>query len=70
MGWRRCRGSRRCWSKPTNEALPGLLGAELDEGGAAEGEAEQVGHDVVDDHGHDRQDEPDQALGGGEFILR
>ena len=49
--------------KPTNESLPGLLGAELDEGRAAHGEAEHVGHDVVDDHRHDRQDEPDQALG-------
>ena len=45
-----------------DEALPGLLGAELDERGAAEEEAEHVGHHVVQYDHHDRDDEPNQAL--------
>jgi hypothetical protein len=41
---------------------PGLLGAQLDERGLAEEESEHVGHDVVDDHHQDGQDEPDERL--------
>ncbi|KAJ8104906.1 hypothetical protein OPT61_g10502 [Boeremia exigua] len=44
------------------EALPGLLGGDLDQLVAAKGDAAEVGEDVVgDDHG-DGQDEPDEAL--------
>ena len=46
----------------SDEALPGLLWAELDEGGAAHREAKHVRHDVVDDDHHDWHDEPDEAL--------
>ena len=45
-----------------DEPLPGLLGAELDERGAAHKEAEHVGHHVVDNHHHDGHDEPDKTL--------
>ena len=45
-----------------DEALPGLLGAELDERGPAHEEAEEVRHDVVDDHHHDGHDEPNETL--------
>jgi hypothetical protein len=45
-----------------DEALPGLLGGELDEGRAAKEEADEVGGDVVDDdEGHGEQ-EPEDAL--------
>ena len=45
-----------------DEALPRLLGAELDEARPPHEEAEHVGHDVVDDHHHDGHDEPDEPL--------
>ena len=45
-----------------DEALPRLLGAELDEARPPHEEAEHVGHDVVDDNHHDGQDVPDEAL--------
>ena len=45
-----------------DEPLPGLLGAELDERGPAHEEAEEVRHDVVDDHHHDGHDEPNESL--------
>ena len=38
--------------------LPGLFRAEFNEGGPSEAETEHVGHDVVDDHHHDRHYEP------------
>ena len=47
---------------PAQVTLPGLFGAQLDEGSPAEEEPEHVGHDVVDDHHHDGKDEVDQAL--------
>lgn len=45
-----------------HEALPGLLGAELDQRRLAEEEAKHVGHDVVADNHGDGHDEPDHAL--------
>ena len=41
--------------------LPCLLGAELDERGAAHEEPKHVGHHVVNHHHQDRHNEPDQA---------
>ena len=41
--------------------LPSLLGTELDEGSLAHEEPEHVGHNVVDDHRHHGDDEPNQA---------
>ena len=46
----------------SDESFPGFLRTQLDQGGAPHGEAEHVGHDVVDDHHHDGQDEVNQAL--------
>ena len=45
-----------------DESFPGFLRTQLDQGGAPHGEAEHVGHDVVDDHHHDGHDEPDEPL--------
>ena len=55
-------GSKRPGACPTNEPLPCLLWTELDEWSPAHGEAEHVGRDVVSDHHHDWQDEPDHTL--------
>lgn len=46
----------------TDEALPGLFGAQLDQGGLAQKEAEHVGHDVIHDNHQDGQDEPNETL--------
>ena len=46
----------------SDESFPGFLRTQLDQGGAPHGEAEHVGHDVVDDHHHDGHDEPDEPL--------
>ena len=46
----------------SDESFPGFLRTQLDQGGASHGEAEHVGHDVVDDHHHDGHDEPDEPL--------
>ena len=43
-------------------SLPCLFGAEFDERSPTQKEAEHVGHDVVDDHHHDGQDEVNQTL--------
>ncbi len=48
--------------RSSDESLPGLFGAELDERRLAEEEAEHVGHHVVHHHHQDGQDEPDQSL--------
>ncbi|KAJ8126312.1 hypothetical protein O1611_g7326 [Lasiodiplodia mahajangana] len=45
-----------------DEALDGLLGRELDQLGAAEGDAADVGEDVVADDERCGQEEPDHAL--------
>ena len=45
-----------------DEALPRLLGAELDEARPPHEKAEHVGHDVVDHDHHDREDVPDEAF--------
>ena len=47
---------------PSNETLPRLLWAQLDQRGPPHCEAKHVGHDVVDDDHHDGHDEPDEAL--------
>ena len=51
-----------CGEPPSNEPLPRLLWAQLDQRGPAHREAKHVGHDVVDDHHHDGHDEPDEPL--------
>ena len=45
-----------------DEALDGFLGGELDELGAAEGDAADVGEDVVGDDEADGEEEPDHAF--------
>jgi len=45
-----------------DEALDCLLGGQLDQLGAAESDAADVGEDVVSDDQRGRQEEPDQAL--------
>ena len=55
-------GHEHCADAAAYEPLPGLLGADLDEGSAAHKEAEHVGHNVVDDHHHEGHDEPDETL--------
>ena len=45
-----------------DEALPGLLGRQLDQPGASKKKAEHVGHDVIADDERDGQQEPDEAL--------
>ena len=49
-------------SKPTYEALPGLLWRQLYEPGPAKEEAKEVGADVVAVDERDREQEPDEAL--------
>ena len=51
-----------CGESPSNETLPRLLWAQLDQRGPPHREAKHVGHDVVDDHHHDGHDEPDEPL--------
>ena len=46
----------------TQETLPRLLGGDLDQLVAAEGDAAEVGEDVVGYHHGDGEDEPDEAL--------
>lgn len=45
-----------------DETFPGLLRAELDQGGLTEEEAEHVSHNVVANNHHDRNDEPNHSL--------
>ena len=51
-----------CGKPPSNEPLPCLLGAQLNQRSPAHREAKHVGHDVVDDDHHDGHDEPDEPL--------
>lgn len=46
----------------TNEALPRLLGAQLNERGATKEESEQIGAHIVDDNHTDRDNEPDEPF--------